>query len=405
MRTVVGLFASGSGARRAIEELATMGFAPAQISVVTNSASRAALESGAVPRLRSMSLADVGAVAASGPLADAAGTPNESLALGGLLQRFGFSPELARHYATGVARGETLESVTVEDADAERVISLMQRNASAAPRADVPAEPRAAAPAEPRAAAPAAPENEARRETRSENGAAAAGGIAASARSAARGTSPTNEPERTAEKREDGHVFSEDEQTIPVYREELRVGKREVERGAVRITTHVVEKPHTEQVVLREEHVEVERRPVDRLVQSGAPELKEKVIEIKEFAEEAVGAKQTRLVEEVVIHKRVVDRTATVGGNLRSTEVDVRLFDSDEYRRHFEGRKLGNATFDEHAPAYRLGEELRRPASPGRWEEVEPDARARWEAKRPGTWAEFKDAIRFAWSRERGKRR
>ena len=44
--------------------------------------------------------------------------------------------------------------------------------------------------------------------------------------------------------------------------EELHVGKRDVNRGRVRIHSHVVEKPVEEQVTLRHETVDVERRPV-----------------------------------------------------------------------------------------------------------------------------------------------
>ena len=390
MRTVVGLFESGNSARRAMEDLADLGFPPQAISVVTNAAARSVIESDSRSPLRSMSLSDVGTVAASGPLAEAAGTPNEPLALAGLLQRIGFSRELAGHYAMGVERGQTLESITVDDADVDRVAALMKKNAAGSPGAD---------------------EAKIERETFEENGglkketggAAASAGIAASVRAVGRAVASKIAPERIAERRGEDHVFAEEQRTIPVYREELSVGKREVERGAVRVTTHVIERPYAEQVLLREEHVDVERRPAGRLVRQEESEFKDSEIEMREFGEEAVGAKQTRLVEEVVIRRHVADRTATVGDTLRSTEVDVRSFDASRYRRHFEERRLGGAKFEEHARAYRLGEELRRPGSSARWEDVEPDARARWEAERAGTWDEFKDSIRYAWSQDESR--
>jgi len=49
--------------------------------------------------------------------------------------------------------------------------------------------------------------------------------------------------------------------SIPVVEEQLRVGKRETERGAVRLRSYVVEQAVHEQVALREEHVEIERSP------------------------------------------------------------------------------------------------------------------------------------------------
>ena len=54
--------------------------------------------------------------------------------------------------------------------------------------------------------------------------------------------------------------------TIKVMKEDLVVGKREVEAGGVRVTSHVVETPVQEQVTLHEEHVTLERRPVNERV-------------------------------------------------------------------------------------------------------------------------------------------
>ena len=59
-------------------------------------------------------------------------------------------------------------------------------------------------------------------------------------------------------------VEGDKEMTIPVVEEDLAIGKREVERGHVRIYSRVTEQPVEEAVRLREEKVRVERRPVDR---------------------------------------------------------------------------------------------------------------------------------------------
>ena len=56
---------------------------------------------------------------------------------------------------------------------------------------------------------------------------------------------------------------------IPVYEEQLRVGKRDVSHGRVRIRSYVVETPVNEQVRLRSESVQVERKPVDRPIAAG----------------------------------------------------------------------------------------------------------------------------------------
>ncbi len=114
------------------------------------------------------------------------------------------------------------------------------------------------------------------------------------------------------------------EEAIPVVQEELLVGKREVNRGGVRVRSYVVETPVQESVRLREEHVEVERRAVDLPLSAAEGDaFRERTIEMTETAEEAVVAKDARVVEEVVIRKDVGERTETIADTVRSTEVEV----------------------------------------------------------------------------------
>jgi uncharacterized protein (TIGR02271 family) len=113
------------------------------------------------------------------------------------------------------------------------------------------------------------------------------------------------------------------ETTIPVVEEELRVGKREVERGGVRVESHVTETPVEEQVHLREERVHVERRPVDRPAGDAENLFREGTLEVSERAEEAVVAKEARVVEEVVVGKEVAERTETIRDTVRRTDVEV----------------------------------------------------------------------------------
>jgi uncharacterized protein (TIGR02271 family) len=115
------------------------------------------------------------------------------------------------------------------------------------------------------------------------------------------------------------------DETIPVVDEQLRVGKREVERGGVRVRSYVEETPVQEQVSLREEHVEIERRPVDETVRAGNADnlFQERSIELTEFAEEAVVAKEAVVREEIGIRKDVDERTETISDTVRHTHVDV----------------------------------------------------------------------------------
>ncbi|TCZ64977.1 YsnF/AvaK domain-containing protein [Roseicella aquatilis] len=114
------------------------------------------------------------------------------------------------------------------------------------------------------------------------------------------------------------------EERIPIVEERLRVGKREVGHGRVRIRSYVVETPVQEQVTLHQERVEVERHPVDRPLTAADEALfQERVIEATETAEEAVVAKEARVVEEVALRKTAEERTETVRDTVRRTEVEV----------------------------------------------------------------------------------
>jgi uncharacterized protein (TIGR02271 family) len=120
-----------------------------------------------------------------------------------------------------------------------------------------------------------------------------------------------------------GTVAGEREETIPIVEEELRVGKREVDRGSVRVRSYVVETPVHEQVSLRDEHVSVERRAVDLPIGEGDDAFRERSIEMTETAEEAVIAKEVRVREEVVVRKDVGEHVEHVDDTVRHTEVDV----------------------------------------------------------------------------------
>jgi len=123
---------------------------------------------------------------------------------------------------------------------------------------------------------------------------------------------------------------SGDEATLPVIEEELKVGKREVRRGGVRVYTRTTERPVEEQVNLREERATVERRPVDRPVSDAdSAAFQDKTIEVRETVEEPVVSKTARVVEEVLIGKEVRERTETVGDIVRRTDVEVEQLSSD----------------------------------------------------------------------------
>lgn len=111
--------------------------------------------------------------------------------------------------------------------------------------------------------------------------------------------------------------------TIDVMEENVRVGKRQVEQGHVRVRSHVVETPVEEQVSLRDETIHVTRTPVDRVVTDGDDVFADRTLEATEVDEEAVVSKETRITEEITLDKDAEDRTETVRDKVRHTEVEV----------------------------------------------------------------------------------
>jgi uncharacterized protein (TIGR02271 family) len=199
---------------------------------------------------------------------------------------------------------------------------------------------------------------------------------------------------------------------IPVVQEELKVGKREVQRGGVRIFSRMVETPVDQSISLREEHVGVERHKVDQPLSPGdASAFKEQTIEMRETAEEPVVEKTARVVEEVVVGKHVSERQQHIKDTVRHTEVKVENLggpalpgDEDHFRRHWTSQYGGaGGSYDEYAPAYSYGSEMANSDKyRGRkWQEIEPELRSTWESRHPDhwTWERFKTAAREGWDR------
>jgi uncharacterized protein (TIGR02271 family) len=214
-------------------------------------------------------------------------------------------------------------------------------------------------------------------------------------------------------------VEGQDEVAIPVVHEDIAIGKREVERGHVRIDSRVTEQPVEEAVRLREEKVTVERRPVDRpATDADMAAAAQEVIEMTETAEEPVVTKRARVVEEVVVHKEVTEHTETVRETVRHTDVDVRREPETATETRRATAPQNFATYDamcrthyatafadkggaytEYEPAYRYGYELRTNERyrDRDWAALEAEARRDWESRHPSTWERFKDAIRYGW--------
>jgi uncharacterized protein (TIGR02271 family) len=118
---------------------------------------------------------------------------------------------------------------------------------------------------------------------------------------------------------------------VPVAEEQLKVGKRQVESGQVRLRK-VVRTEHEEvPVELTREQVDVERIPAGEMSGSQVPEsaFQEQTIEVPLTEEEPVVAKEAQVTGEVRVNKRTRTETQTVGADLRQEEVEV----DDEQQR------------------------------------------------------------------------
>lgn len=113
-------------------------------------------------------------------------------------------------------------------------------------------------------------------------------------------------------------------QKLQEVEEELKVGKRVVAKGGVRVFSRVVEVPVEESVRLREEHAEIQRRAVDRpATEADFAAFKEGSIEVRNSAEEAVVSKTARVVGEVEVGKTATEHEQVISDTLRKTKVEV----------------------------------------------------------------------------------
>lgn len=243
------------------------------------------------------------------------------------------------------------------------------------------------------------------------------------------GFNPVDLEQRATEWRSTGWGGTPATQTqtsLPVIEEELKVGKRSVLKGGVRIYQHITERPVEESVRLTEEHLNVTRTPVNEpATEADMAAFKEGTLEVRETAEEAVVEKTARVVEEVNISKDVTERTETVSDTLRRTDVDVekmspqqvaqatqttqtgstRMMDEDIYRQHFQtAYGSSGGRYEDYAPAYTYGATLagNQRYQGYRWEELEPQVRPEWESTHAGgTWERTSQAIRYGWEKSR----
>jgi stress response protein YsnF len=122
-----------------------------------------------------------------------------------------------------------------------------------------------------------------------------------------------------------------DELVVPVVKEELEVRKEIHKTGAVRIRKTVRELEEIVNESLASETVNVERVPVDRIVDSlPAVRIEGEVTVIPVVREELVITKQLRVVEELRVTKRVSVSEYREPVTLRAEEVVIERVSSED---------------------------------------------------------------------------
>lgn len=337
MRTLIGLFEGRAEAKTTMNELRKLGARESNFSLLST-------DGGAVGdlTLESIDVPGMGRVGACGPIAGyitRSAAMNAPDAIAAALVELGLPASEAAAYVDGVRRGYTLEAVTVEEGQAAQALQIMKDHSVG---------------------------------TRREAGAI----------------------------REPAAQRAEEEIVIPVIAEELAVGKRTEEAGGMRVETHVEHVPVEQTATLREERVDVERRAVDRpaTAAEAGEAFRDRAVEMVAQAEEPIVEKRAHVVEEVVLRKDVGTRTEAIKDTVQRTAVDIQKLD----REHFDKTYAATgAPFESYGPAYKYGSDLREDSrfQAAGWEGVEPQARATWEERNPGTWDRFKAAIQHAWER------
>jgi len=372
-KTVIGTYTTMETALAVVNDLVNAGFQRNTISVIANdpdqkyagyvdhdtSADGAAAGAGIgavvgglgglLLGLGALAIPGIGPVIAAGPIAAGLAGAGVGAVAGGIigaLVDMGVPKESAEAYAESVRRGDVLVAAQVPDNQADRATRIMKRQGL------VDIERQA-------------------QDWRSSGWK----GFDATAN-----TAPINTTTRTNTKTKTTVANASPEgDTFQVVEENLQVGKRAVETGGVRVKSNINEVPVEEEVTLRQEHVEVERRPVDRpATAADLNTFKEGTIEVRETQEQPVVSKEARVVEEVRVRKNVEEHTEKVHDTVRRTDVEVEpiagktsatstatmpasttirpyeTYDPD-FRSNYQSTYSGLGSYDRFQPAYRYG--------------------------------------------------
>jgi uncharacterized protein (TIGR02271 family) len=118
--------------------------------------------------------------------------------------------------------------------------------------------------------------------------------------------------------------MADDPTTVPLAEEELVIGKRPVERSAVRVSVRVEEDQHRIPVTLQDQEVTVERVPADELVDALPQTIDDgTTLTVPVVEEVVILQKRFRIRERILITRLNRTREVEVPASVRREIADI----------------------------------------------------------------------------------
>lgn len=284
------------------------------------------------------------------------------------LESYGVAKEEARFYSEGVRRGGSLVIARVHDDDVDRAVDIMARH------------------------------NPVRFEDRKDEYLADYDDSAAA-----------YDETQIVENRD--RYADQQQQRLQEIEEHLKIGKREVVRGGVRVHQYVDTEMEQETLRLRDEEIRVDRQNVNRALSPDEANaaFQDKTVEVIERDEEAVVEKTATVTGEVTVGKDVNVREETVGGEVRRTRVEVEQIAADtfttvepEFRKHYDTTYgTSGKDYNTYKPAYEYGYAAGTTYKDRDYNAMDKDLRADYESRygKDSAWDDVKDAVKHGYNR------
>ncbi len=284
------------------------------------------------------------------------------------LKRYGIADDETSFYSEGIRRGGSLVIARVHDQDVDKAVDVMARH------------------------------NPVRYEDRAE---------------AYSGSTETDVYDKSRMQENRAQFADQSQQRLQEIEEHIKIGKREVVRGGVKVHQYVETDVEEETLRLREEKVSVDRTAVNRELtpDEANAAFEDKTIEVVERGEEAVVEKTAMVTGEVAVGKDVNVREETVGGEVRRTRVEVEqiageTFDKmdTDFQSHY-GSNYGssNKDYDSYKPAYQYGYAAGQTYKDRDYSSVENDLRSDYSSRYndgdDSVWDDMKDAVKHGYNK------